>query len=353
MSVAAALGTVRTIGLISHPVRRRDAVIDDIDAWVHARGASLVALDRDIGRGLPVHRLSADELAAELDLVIAVGGDGTILHALRLAAPAGVPVLGVNLGHLGFLAEVEPDELAAALTAIADDRYTVEERLALDARVRVTAAVVPDSTLRAANDIALTRTPGHGQAALEVSVGGQLFTRYVGDGLIVSTPTGSTAYSLSAGGPIVSPAAQALLITPLASHGLLNRSLVVGAGEQVQVDVLPGSSPLVVEVDGARHDEIGAGSGLVASRSAHDSLLVRLGWDGFYGRARRKLQVVDPLELSDAGLLAEPRDRVGFATGPMPDTGSACWGGTPDAVLSPPAAMRLPPHTGTAAESRP
>ncbi len=182
------------------------------------------------------------------------------------------------------------------LTAIATGQYRVEERLGLEALVSTDQPVRP---FRASNDVVMTRTPGHRQAELAVSVGGELFARYVGDGLILSTPTGSTAYTLSAGGSIVSPVAKTLLVTPLAPHALLNRSLVVDATEQLQVDVLPHSSPLVIECDGWRHAEVSSGARLTAVQSPDASLLVRLGWTNFYGRARGKLQLVDPLELTD------------------------------------------------------
>jgi len=154
--------------------------------------------------------------------------------------------------------------------------------------------------LRASNDLVLGRTPGRGQAEFAASIGGELFARYVGDGLIVSTPTGSTAYALSAGGPIVSPVTQAILITPLAPHGVFNRSLAIGATELLRVDVLPDSAPVVIECDGWRQSEAPPGTQLNVSMSDEPGLLVRFGWTSFYGRARRKLQLVDPLVIADA-----------------------------------------------------
>src|SRR5262249_46627080 len=152
-----------------------------------------------------------------------------------LAAPAGVPVLGVNLGRLGFLAEVDPPELGRALEAVGAGEDPVEGRLALECTppTRPRPAAVP-----AFHELGGWRPPGDGQAALAVSVEGELFARYAADGIVVATPTGSTAYTLSAGGPIVSPVVDAILITPLAPHGLFNRTLTIEATELLEIDVL-------------------------------------------------------------------------------------------------------------------
>jgi NAD+ kinase len=289
--------SLATVGIVAHPRRRCDDVFEAIIAWVERHGGRLVALREGSGP-LPARAepLAEDALGMAADLIIAAGGDGTMLRALAIAAPAGVPLLGVNLGRLGFLAEVDPPELGRALDAIAVGDYSIEERLALDCRLKA-----PDESLRmrASNDLVLGRAPGFGQAALAVSAGGELFARYAADGIIVSTPTGSTAYTFSAGGPIVSPLIQAMLVTPLAPHSLSNRSLVVDASEELQIDVLENSAPVVVECDGFRRGELAGGASAVVSKSETPGLVVRLGWTSFYSRARRKLQLADPLELSD------------------------------------------------------
>ncbi len=140
-----------------------------------------------------------------------------------------------------------------------------------------------------------------GQAEFAASVDGELFTRYVGDGLIVSTPTGSTAYSLSAGGPIVSPTTHAILLTAIAPHGVFDRSLVLAPAETLRIDLLENSAPVVIECDGRRHSDVSAGDSLDVSTSSQPGLLIRLGGPSFYGRARRKLQLVDPLVLGATG----------------------------------------------------
>jgi len=287
-----------TVGLVTHPRRNCDAVFTTIASWVRARGARLIALPEEAPAAVsPADQLPAEDFARRVELVIAAGGDGTILRALALAAPAGIPVLGVNLGRLGFLAEVDPSELERALEAIGAGDYRVEARLALECTLHTDDG---STTIRAFNDLVVWRQPGFGQAALAVSVGGELFARYAADGIILATPTGSTAYTLSVGGPIVSPAVDAILVTPLAPHGLFNRTLTVAAAELLTIDVLAESAPVVVERDGKREREVTPGARIAVRRSHVPGLLVRLGWTSFYGRARRKLQLTDQIALGDA-----------------------------------------------------
>jgi len=146
----------------------------------------------------------------------------------------------------------------------------------------------------------LGRTLGRGQAGFAASVDGELFARYVGDGLIVSTPTGSTAYSLSAGGPIVAPMTQAILLTPIAPNGVFDRSLVIAPTETVRIDILEGSAPVALERDGQREGEVPPGAVLEVSKSPDPGRLVRLGGTNFYGRARKKLRLADPPVLLSA-----------------------------------------------------
>jgi len=295
MSIASPPKSLTTVGVVTHPRRNCDEVFTAIVGWVRARGARLIGLLEEAPAGVShADQLPGEDFASTADLVIAAGGDGTMLRALALAAPAGVPVLGVNLGRLGFLAEVDPPELGRALEAVGAGEYRVEERLALECTLHTDDG---PTTHRAFNDLVVWRTPGFGQAALAVSVGGELFVRYAADGLIVATPTGSTAYTLSVGGPIVSPVVDAILVTPLAPHGLFNRTLTIAAAELLEIDVLGESAPVVVERDGARERELTPGARITVRRSDAPGLLVRLGWTSFYGRARRKLQLADPIEL--------------------------------------------------------
>ena len=217
--------------------------------------------------------VTAAELAKRSDLLVSLGGDGTMLRALRLADRQRAPVLGVNLGKLGFLAEVDVPDLAGALSAIDEQEFTIEPRLAVD-------AVLGDQVVTAFNDVALVRFPGHATAAVGVRAAGHPFVSYAADAVVVATPTGSTAYSFSAGGPIVSPAVEALLVTPAAPHSAYNRGLVLSIQDSLALDILPASGRLAVEVDG--------------QVAAH---VVRLGRTTFYERARRKLRLTDSAEV--------------------------------------------------------
>jgi NAD+ kinase len=285
-----------TVGVVAHPERDCSAVFAAIREWATEHDMQVIALEGPSPRSAVGRRVLDDEFSASADLVIAAGGDGTILRALALAAPAGQPVLAVNVGHLGFLAEVEPIELPHALAAISAGNFSVEERLALGARVTSgdTAVIV-----NAFNDLLLSRVVGHGQAVFAASVGGELFARYVGDGLIVSTPTGSTAYSLSAGGPIVAPMTQAILLTPIAPNGVFDRSLVLAPTETLRIDILAGSAPVLLERDGRRLSDMPPGGCLEVSKSDEPGHLVRLGGMNFYGRARQKLRLADPPVFSE------------------------------------------------------
>ena len=187
--------------------------------------------------------VTADELGRRCDLLISLGGDGTMLRAMRLADRQRAPVLGVNLGKLGFLAEVDVPDLPGALSAIDSGQFTIEPRLAIDSALGPT-------DITAFNDVAVVRVPGHGSAIVAVHVDGQPFVSYAADAVVVATPTGSTAYSFSAGGPIVSPTVEALLVTPAAPHSAYNRGVVIPAGDPVSLEILPASGRLAVEVDG-------------------------------------------------------------------------------------------------------
>ena len=186
--------------------------------------------------------------------MIGLGGDGTILRALKLATEQRIPVLGVNLGRLAFLAEVNLDELPDALDRIDRGEHWIEER----AVMTVQGTCFP-MRLRSFNDSALSRVPGNGPAALAVEVEGEIFARYTADALVIATPTGSTAYSFAAGGPIVSPRHRGLLVTPVAPHAAFDRAVFLHPDEGLRVHVLDRCAPLLLEADGQRVAELHAG----------------------------------------------------------------------------------------------
>jgi len=294
----------RRVSLVLHPRRDVSGAVAIVREWADANGVALRALDDD---RLPqsIARCDDGQVAHNCDILLSLGGDGTLLGGLRAAAPLGVPVLGVNLGRLGYLTEVDGEELPEALDALATGAYALEERFALNAAWR------EDGHLReqvAYNDVVLSRVPGHGQAALGLSVDGQLLVRYASDGVIAATPGGSTGYSFAAGGPIVSPQTKAMIVTPDAPHGLFNRAVVLGDDEALGVEVLPTSAPVALEVDGQLMAELEPGStSLEVAPNPWPALLVRLGAAGFAERARRKLGITDPAALADYDLAGHER----------------------------------------------
>ena len=283
---------VHTVGLVLHPQRDALPAIDTIAEWAQRRSATVLGLPDEVGR-LPCAAAAVDsaDLVSRADLLVSLGGDGTMLRTMRLSEGRATPVLGVNLGRLGFLAEIDVAELPDALSAIDDNRYRVEPRMA----VRATLPGGQDVT--GFNDIVLVRSPGHRSAAVAISVQGHPFVRYAADAVIMATPTGSTAYSFSAGGPIVSPRLDAVLVVAAAAHSVFNRALMLAADEALSLELLPSSGRLAVEVDGQVAGYVDAGDVVTVTAVPGAASVVRLGHATFYERARRKLQVNGSLEV--------------------------------------------------------
>jgi NAD+ kinase len=218
-------------------------------------------------------------------LVIALGGDGTILRALRLAAPAGVPVLGVNLGRVGFLADVQPEDLPRALESVATGGSRVERHCSL----RVTVEGGPPLDDEAYNDVVVSRRAGHGAAHILVEAGGTYLVDVAGDGVIVASALGSTAYTVSAGGPAISPLLDAMVVTPVAAHTGPLRSLVLAAEERLRLTPDERSAPLTIEVDGRTTSEVPPGATVTICRAPHPALLLRTSRGTFYEHLRDRL----------------------------------------------------------------
>ena len=291
---------MHAVGMVLHPQRDSKEAVDAVLGWADRNGVTVYGIGDEIARlNCRATAVSAEEMAKRADLILSLGGDGTMLRAMRLADGHRAPVLGVNLGKLGFLAEVDVPDLPDALSAIDARDYTVEPRLAVD-------SVVGGERVTAFNDIAVVRVPG-GTAAVSLQVGGQPFVSYAADAVVVSTPTGSTAYSFSAGGPIMSPAVEALLVTPAAPHSAYNRGLVLSVTDTVTLEVLPGSGEVAVEVDGEVAGYVNPGDALEIDARPAAARVVRLGRTTFYQRARRKLRIADSAELIPPSLPRQPR----------------------------------------------
>ena len=288
----AVAGRLARLGAVVHGGRPRAlAVGQQLAKWTAGQGIELRTLSSERGcLGEDVPCADPADFAKGLDLVVVLGGDGTLLRALGLTLVEQVPVLGVNLGHLGFLTEVEADGLVPALEAVQAGRYQVERRITLAARTFVGGEEVGLDL--AVNDLVLDKAAKERLATVAVHVGGRLFARYTADGIMVATPTGSTAYSFSAGGPIVSPLLDALLLTPIAPHMVFNRSLVLHPYEVVRLEV-QGDSAVAESVDGRAVRELPPGSVVEVGRGMLPALLVRVHSPDFYGLVRSKFRLAD------------------------------------------------------------
>lgn len=290
------MGLVKTIGLVLHPRRDCGGVIAQVADWAREREIAALGLTEDLsGRANGMTATEPAELSQRADLLVSLGGDGTMLRAMRLAYPRRVPVLGVNLGRLGFLAEIDIPDLDPALGAIDEHRFTIEPRSGL----RV---VVGERETTAFNDLALVRVPGNGLTEVELWVEDHPFVSYSADAVVVATPTGSTAYNFSAGGPIVSPRAEGILVTPSAPHSAFNRSLFLSSGEKLALAILPHSGEVAVEADGRLVGNLGPGAVVQISAVPEAARVVRLGRTTFYQRTQRKFRLTSPIEAgSSAG----------------------------------------------------
>jgi NAD+ kinase len=279
------MGSINAIGLVLHPRRDCDGVIDTIARWARDREIDALGLVDEINRtNGALSATNEAELSERADLLVSLGGDGTMLRAMRLGFDRRIPVLGVNLGRLGFLAEIDIPDLDSSLCAIDEEQFSVEARSGLR-------AVIGDTETVAFNDLALVRVPGHGMTEIELWVEGHPFVRYSADAVVVATPTGSTAYSFSAGGPIVSPRAEGLLVTPVAPHSAFNRALFLSHGEKLALTILPSSGELAVEADGRLVSHISPGSTVEITAMSEAARVVRVGRPTIYQRTQRKFRL--------------------------------------------------------------
>jgi NAD+ kinase len=268
---AAKLLPVRTIGLI--PRLGKDdatALAREISSWLTARGDQpLIEAESGIA-GVPA--LPGLELAARADLLVALGGDGTLIHAAGLCRGREVPILGVNLGTLGFLTEVPRDRALPLLAQALAGELPVSRRLMLTAEVRREGKVLLEGTCL--NDVVVSKNALSRLARLEAWVGDEMAASYEADGLIIASPTGSTAYSLSAGGPIVHPTVETMLLTPICPHSLTQRPLVLPADLPIRVR-LASRGEMFVTLDGAVGRDLREGDEVLVHRAAHRLLLLR------------------------------------------------------------------------------
>jgi NAD+ kinase len=250
-------------------------------------GIDVVTLP-DAAATLETRAVQEADIAAEVDLIIAVGGDGTMLHAAALTGCGKVPLLGVNRGRLGFLADISPAEMLENLEQILEGNYSRETRLLLEAKI--TAADGSQRLAVAVNDIVLQRRETGRMIDVETRIADRYVNTHAGDGLIVATPTGSTAYALSCGGPIIEPLLDAVVIVPICPHTLGDRPIVIPANLDIEVKLLPRhDTKAEVSVDGHSLGELDPDDRLLISESANRITLIHPPSYDYYGILRSKL----------------------------------------------------------------
>jgi NAD+ kinase len=281
---------MRCIGIAAKPNKpEAELVLRKLVAWLREQGRRVLldqeaaAICPEVGPGLP-----RSEVAAAADLIIVLGGDGTLLSVARLIGAREAPILGVNLGGLGFLTEVTLEELFPTLDTVLRDEFAVSRRLTLTARVLRAGEVV--ASFEALNDAVITKTSMSRIVELEAHVNGEYVATFRADGLIVSTPTGSTAYCLAAGGPIIYPTLSALVIIPICPHTLTNRPLVVP--DTAVVEILQGSTgeDVHLTVDGQVGVRLQHRDAVAVQRSARTIALIKSPKLNYFELLRTKLK---------------------------------------------------------------
>jgi len=257
--------------------------------WLTARGhrcylPSCIADMLGFGEsGLPLR-----EWPGNVDFAAVLGGDGTLLGAARALGPAGIPLLGVNLGHFGFLTEIESADVFTALPLFLSGSCKRDERVTLTAEVVRRGQTVCRKA--ALNEACVIKGPYGRMTVLKLRVSGNEVDTYLADGIIVATPTGSTAYSLSAGGPLMSPEIEALVVTPVCAHTLYSRSIVVPASESCEIEVAEPSQSTALSIDGQEFFPLQAGDSVRVSTSGWRVVLLRRSEWSFYDVLRRKMK---------------------------------------------------------------
>ncbi len=280
------------VALVIHPHRKVAATLAESTAhWLTSQGHQVRIPDTRpdaVAGGWP------DPAAArDLDLAVSLGGDGTMLRTVELACPAGVPVMGVNLGRLGYLTEVEAADLEAALKRFLDGDYLIEERMTLQVELAPAGGTMSIRPRLALNELAVEKSQSGHTIHLAVAIGGKPFITYSADGLIVATPTGSTAYNLSARGPIVSPCLRALVLTPVSPHMLFDRPLVLEPNQSVRLELLA-DRPAVLVVDGVHHAQLTPGDAVSSRAGPMPARLVTFRDRDFYAILKAKFGLSPP-----------------------------------------------------------
>ncbi|MGB4132228.1 MAG: NAD(+)/NADH kinase, partial [Tepidanaerobacteraceae bacterium] len=278
-----------TVGVFPN-IRKKNMikVAKSLVTWFEDR-AYRVKLSMEVAELLDMSYLSADpaELTSKIDVAVTLGGDGTLLGVARLVAQHKIPILGINMGHVGFLTEVELGDLFTDLECFHNKEYDIDVRMMLEAKVIRNEKVLTE--FLALNDIVITKGPFARLIRLKTYANEAYVDTYPADGLIISTPTGSTAYSLSAGGPIIRPDMNLLLLTPICPHTLHSRSIILSQDDVIKVTVLADHPEVMLTVDGQEGYKLLPKDTVIVNKSSFSTRLIRIKKRSFYDLLRKKL----------------------------------------------------------------
>ncbi len=235
-----------------------------------------------------LHAVTEDRLCRETEMILCLGGDGTMLAAARLFGRYGTPLLGVNMGRLGFLTSFSKDVLYDKLAAVLHGEYSVQKRMALHTTMH---QEIPARHFYALNDVVLNRRGASRILQIEVNIDGVFFNRYYSDGIIMSTPTGSTAYSMSAQGPIVPPSMEAIILNPICPHSLSARPTILPATSQIELSIQPLDMNAILSMDGQVNIDVSKGSSVRVNRADYDIRLIVLKNYNYFNLLREKLNL--------------------------------------------------------------
>ena len=280
---------IRRIGLVANSGKTNSRPVLRKAAKLITQAGRTVFIDQASERlaRLNAHAYpDAASLAREVDLILVFGGDGTMLRVARETAGSRTPLLGINLGALGFLTDVPSSDLSKALQQIWNGDFRLESRALIEATVN---SQSPPFRAKALNEFVISRRIISRLIELEASVDDQILTRYRGDGLIISSPTGSTAYSLAAGGAVVHPTAEVFTLTPICPHTLSNRSVIVDLSSTIRVKIISHKPETVLSGDGQNERQLNAGDVVTIRRSRHSMRLAHLTGTSFFETLRHKL----------------------------------------------------------------
>ncbi len=280
---------MKSVGLMINFRKKQPVIMGKrIVQWFSEQGIKTYALPED-GTKLGMDpQYIVPNLDSNVDCVIVLGGDGTFLRAARLMAPYGVPILGVNLGTLGFLTEIEMSETQKALEKLCRGEYYLEDRMMLEARIIRDNQVIGNQI--GLNDVVINKGSLARINTLEVFVDQEYVTTFKADGLVIASPTGSTAYSLSAGGPIVYPEIDVIIITPICAHTLHSRPMIIPSNKTVQINIEYQQSSSSLTIDGQHCSELQSGDQVVVGKAPYYARLVRLKTHNFFSVLREKLR---------------------------------------------------------------